>query len=127
MAYKQTFFSVCALFNIVVLLSLDQFSFSSRLHFILYFSLFLQFLIFFSAFGVSFLVSFYLFPLYFLCSFVFYMCECVCNVCLFCLSPYFRIFSILCLTRNFIRQGHAREKRKVYRATRTRSQAIDRG
>ena len=37
------------------------------------------------------------------------------------------IFSILCLTRDFIRQGHAREKRKVYRATRTRSQAIDRG
>ena len=36
-------------------------------------------------------------------------------------------FSILCLTRDFIRQGHAREKRKVYRATRTRSQAIDRG
>ena len=39
----------------------------------------------------------------------------------------FIIFSILCLTRDFIRQGHAREKRKVYRATRTRSQAIDRG
>ena len=38
-------------------------------------------------------------------------------------SPF---FSILCLTRDFIRQGHAREKRKVYRATRTRSQAIDR-
>jgi hypothetical protein len=36
-------------------------------------------------------------------------------------------FSILCLTRDFIRQGHAREKRKEYRATRTRSQAIDRG
>ena len=36
-------------------------------------------------------------------------------------------FSVLCLTRDFIRQGHAREKRKVYRATRTRSQAIDRG
>ena len=36
-------------------------------------------------------------------------------------------FSILCLTRDFIRQGHAREKRKVYRATRTRSHAIDRG
>ena len=36
-------------------------------------------------------------------------------------------FSILCLTRDFIRQGHAREKRKVYRATHTRSQAIDRG
>ena len=35
-------------------------------------------------------------------------------------------FSILCLTRDFIRQGHAREKRKVYRVTRTRSQAIDR-
>ena len=39
----------------------------------------------------------------------------------------FPVFSILCLTRDFIRQGHAREKRKVYRATRTRSQAIDRG
>ena len=38
-----------------------------------------------------------------------------------------RFISILCLTRDFIRQGHAREKRKVYRATRTRSQAIDRG
>ena len=37
------------------------------------------------------------------------------------------IISILCLTRDFIRQGHAREKRQVYRATRTRSQAIDRG
>ena len=36
-------------------------------------------------------------------------------------------FSILCLTRDFIRQGHATEKRRVYRATRTRSQAIDRG
>jgi len=36
-------------------------------------------------------------------------------------------FSVLCLTRDFIRQGHAREKRKVYRATRTRSKAIDRG
>ena len=39
----------------------------------------------------------------------------------------YNFFSILCLTRDFIRQGHAREKGKVYRATRTRSQAIDRG
>ena len=38
-----------------------------------------------------------------------------------------KFFSILCLTRDFIRQGHAREERKVYHATRTRSQAIDRG
>ena len=36
-------------------------------------------------------------------------------------------FSILCLTRDFIRQGQGREKRNVYRATRTRSQAIERG
>ena len=52
----------------------------------------------------------------------------VLNLLYFYISTFWSMFiSILCLTRDFIRQGHAREKRKVYRATRTRSQAIDRG
>ena len=40
---------------------------------------------------------------------------------------FYNCISIVCLTRDFIRQGHAREKRKVYRAARRSIEGYGRG